>query len=303
VTADARFELRHLRTFIVVAERESFTRAADDLHIAQQAVSQQIRALESAVGVQLLDRGSRSVTPTPAGAVFLADAERVLAAADRAARRAKAAARGEVGSLRVAYTLTTVWETVPTLLARFSELWPELRVEPREVFGGDVERLLANDDCDLALAPATSYGEEYRQRAIRREALRVAVGEEHALAGRARVDVAELSEERFELWPRVMAPGFYDTVLGVCRAAGFEPSLDEHAAGNTVWGYIAGGRGIGLINGSLSKQLPPGIVLVDLSDPSPALTTEAVWHGGEAPPALARVLDVAEALAQEQGWR
>src|SRR5215510_5131189 len=100
-------ELRQLRTFAAVAQRRSFTRAADDLHIAQQAVSQQIKALERSLGVTLLRRTPRRVELTAEGELFLADCRRVLAAADRADRKAKAAARGEAGTLRLAYTLTT----------------------------------------------------------------------------------------------------------------------------------------------------------------------------------------------------
>ena len=117
---DPSFELRQLRTFAAVAERRSFTRAADDLHIAQQAVSQQIKALERSLGVTLLRRNSRRVELTAEGAVFLAECRRVLGAADRAARRVKAAAQGEAGTLRLAYTLTTVWDTIPNLLDRKS---------------------------------------------------------------------------------------------------------------------------------------------------------------------------------------
>src|SRR6516225_3628799 len=131
---DSGLELRHLRTFVAVAERRSFTSAAGDLHIAQQAVSQQIKALERSLGVTLLRRSSRHVELTAEGAVFLADCRRVLAAADRAARRARATARGEVGTLRLAYTLTTVWDTIPRLLARLTDVYPQVKVESREVF-------------------------------------------------------------------------------------------------------------------------------------------------------------------------
>ena len=105
-----------MRYFVAVAEHGNFTRAADELHVAQQAVSQQIRALEATLGVTLLRRSSRKVELTPAGAVFLADAKRVLAASDRATLQVRAAAHGEVGTLRLVYTLVTAFETTPSLL-------------------------------------------------------------------------------------------------------------------------------------------------------------------------------------------
>ena len=161
---DSGLELRRLRTFVAVADRGSFSRAADELHIAQQAVSQQIKALERSLGVTLLRRTPRRVELTAEGTVFLADCRRVLAAADRAARRVQAAARGEVGTLRLAYTLTTVWETIPRLLARLNQVYPRVKVEAREVFGADIPELLAAERYDLALAPMTSYPSGFHAR-------------------------------------------------------------------------------------------------------------------------------------------
>jgi DNA-binding transcriptional LysR family regulator len=110
----------------------------------------------------------------------------------------------------------------------------------------------------------TSYP-RFQTRTIRREPLRLALSETDPLGRCEHVELAALSDRRFELWPRDMAPGFYDTVLGTCHAAGFEPELAEQAAGNTVWGNLARGRGVALINDSLIEQLPRGITLVELA--------------------------------------
>ena len=301
VIADSDLNLRQLRTFAVVAEHRSFTSAADDLHIAQQAVSQQVKALERSLGVTLLHRSSRRVALTPEGTVFLVDCRRILSAADRAVRRVKAAARGEAGTLRLAYTLTTVWDTIPILLARLGELYPQLGVDAREVFGGDIPELLLGERYDLAIAPMTSYPRGFRHRTVRREPLRVALGDGHELADRSSIELAELRDQRFEIWPREMAPGFYDTVVGACRAAGFEPELDERAAGNTVWGYIARRRGVALINASLSEQLPRGIKLIEVVAPQATLTIDAVWSQAHVS-SVDRTLAAAAELAAARDW-
>jgi DNA-binding transcriptional LysR family regulator len=302
VSAQSDLELRQLRTFVKVAERRSFTRAADELHIAQQAVSQQIRSLERSLGVTLLRRSSRRVELTAEGKVFLVDSRRVLSAADRAARRVKGAARGEVGTLRLGYTLTTVWDTIPRLLARVADRHPQINVEAREVFGGDIPDLLRAETCDIALAPMTSCAHGFRRRIVRREPLCIALSESDPLAGHRKIELASLRDRRFEVWPREMAPGFYDTVVGACHDAGFEPVLDENAAGNTVWGYLARGRGVALINNSLIEQLPRGVALVELASPTTSITYEAVWHRDDLP-VIERVLEVAAELADAQDWR
>jgi DNA-binding transcriptional LysR family regulator len=296
-------DLRQMRYFVAVAEHGNFTRAADELHVAQQAVSQQIRALEATLAVTLLRRNSRRVELTPAGAVFLTDAKRLLAASDRAVRRAQAAARGEAGTLRLVYTLATAYETTPSLLELMSKLYPQLKVSAREVYGADVADLLLGGRCDLALAPMTSFPAGIRQRLVRREVLRLAVSARDPLADADEVELAALKDQRFEVWPRQMSPGYYDVVVGACRAAGFEPSLDERGAGATVWGYIAQGRGAGLVVSSLYEQLPPGIALVNLTAPRPTLAINAAWSDEVEHPTIDRFLDAAVSLAAERGWQ
>jgi DNA-binding transcriptional LysR family regulator len=295
-------DLRQMRYFTAVADRGSFTGAAQDLHVAQQAVSQQVKALEQLLGVTLLERSSRRVKLTPEGVVFLADCRRVLAGADRAARRVQAAARGEAGTLRLVYTLVSAFETVPVLLARLDKDYPLLKVAAREVFGCDVVALLRGGDCDLALAPLTSYPDDIRQRTIRREVVRVAVAERHRLVNGEQVELAALRDETLELWPHEMAPGYYDAVIAACHTAGFEPKIDQHGAGSTVWGYIAEGRGVGLVVSSLIEQLPRGIRLLDLAPPRPMLTVNAVWRQDHELPALERLFETAKQLAHEHHW-
>jgi DNA-binding transcriptional LysR family regulator len=295
-------EVRQMRYFTAVAEQGSFTGAARELHVTQQAVSQQVKALERVLGVTLLERTSHRVELTPEGVVFLADCRRVLAGADRAARRVQAVARGEAGTLRVVYTLVSAFETMPLLLERLETEYPLLKVDAREVFGSDVSSLLRDGECDLALAPLTSYPDDIRQRTIRREVVRVAVGEHHRLADREQIELASLRGEPLELWPHEMAPGYHDAIIAACRAAGFEPNVDQHGAGSTVWRYIAEGRGIGLVVSSLIEQLPREVTLVDLAPPRPMLTVNAVWRRDTELPAIDRFFETARTLAHERSW-
>jgi DNA-binding transcriptional LysR family regulator len=291
-----------MRYFTAVAERGSFTAAARELHVAQQAVSQQVKALELLLGVTLLDRSARRVKLTPEGEVFLADCRRVLVGADRAARRVQAAARGEAGTLHLVYTLVSAFETVPLILERLDRDYPLLKVDAREVFGCDLTALLREGNCDLALAPLTWYPEDIRQRTIRREVVRVAVGEHHRLADSEQIDLAGLRDETLELWPHEMSPGYYDAIVAACHTAGFEPTIDQHGAGSTVWRYIAEGRGFGLVVSSLIEQLPRGVRLVDLTPPRPMLTVNAVWRQDQDLLTVDRFFETAKQLANERHW-
>jgi DNA-binding transcriptional LysR family regulator len=130
----------------------------------------------------------------------------------------------------------------------------------------------------------------------------IAVAEDHQLAGRDQVELSELEGETFEVWPRQVAPGYYDVVVGACRSAGFEPPLTEDA-GATLWcRAIARGRGVGLAVSSMAAEMPAGITLVDLGPPRPTLAINAVWSEDSDATKVDRLLDAAAALAADHDW-
>jgi DNA-binding transcriptional LysR family regulator len=111
----------------------------------------------------------------------------------------------------------------------------QVKVEAREVFGADIPELLIAERYDLPLAPMTSCPDGFHTRAVRPEPLHLALSSTDPLARRNRIDLATLAGRLFETWPRNVPPGFYNTVVSACHTAGFEPRLNEQAAGNTVW--------------------------------------------------------------------
>ncbi len=143
-------ELRQLRSVEAVARHRHFTRAAEELHVAQSALSHQIRRLEDELGTPLFERTSRRVAPTEAGQAIAARARRVLAEVD--------AARGEVDELRgllrgrvwIGALLPAGELDVPGLLARFSQAYPGVEVSLREGIAADMLHYLATDELDAA---------------------------------------------------------------------------------------------------------------------------------------------------------
>src|ERR671937_1361974 len=112
-------ELRHLRTFVAVAELRHFARAASLCNLSQPAVSHQIALLEEEVGAKLLNRAARRVSLTVAGEVFLEEARRILGAVDRAHERMQEVARGAIGRIRLGATATPGLYLLPSLLATY----------------------------------------------------------------------------------------------------------------------------------------------------------------------------------------
>jgi LysR family transcriptional regulator, transcription activator of glutamate synthase operon len=145
-------ELRQLRYAEAVARHRHFTRAADELHVAQSALSHQVRRLEAELGMELFERTSRHVVPTDAGEAIAARARRILAEVEDA-REEIDELRGLVrGRVSIGALLPAGDIDVPRLLASFSEAYPGIEVALREGTAGTMRRLLAEDEVDAAFS-------------------------------------------------------------------------------------------------------------------------------------------------------
>lgn len=283
-------ELRQLRYFVAVAQARSFSRAAATEHISQQGLSQQVRAMEDLLGVQLLERTSRGVEVTPAGEVLLREGKRVIAAAERAVTQTAAAAAGRTGILRLGHTLATASDTVPHLVRRLADCSPRLQVAAMEYLARDLLPAIVRGEVDLGLAPSGDRGEDLDGRRIAEVPLVLAVAAADPLAALEEVAIAALADRTIHVWPRAIAPGYHDAVVAACTAAGVTPRLDTSAAGNSVWSRIAAGPGVGLIAAGQAPALPASIAVVPLAAPVPVMGIDLLWRADEPPAALGLVL-------------
>lgn len=176
-------ELRHIRYLLAVAEHGSFTRAAEELHISQPTLSQQVRQLERAVGVQLLDRSGRTVRPTDAGTAYLHHARRALrdlAAGERALGDVADLSRGV---LRLAMTPTFTAYLIGPLAALFHGRHPGIDLEAREMTQDQIEAALLADEVDLGIAFTGHHLPGIAGAGLFTESLSLVVGPPHPLAG------------------------------------------------------------------------------------------------------------------------
>ena len=268
-------ELRHLRYFVAVAEELHITRASERLGIQQPPLSQQIRALESELGVALFLRVPRGVVLTAAGEVFLEEARTVLEGAARGALRARLAARGQRGRLVVGITTSaTLHPVVPRILGEYSRQHPAVALDVREANAADLTEALGRGDLHAAFLRAVvarPTGIAFAE--LLREPLLVVLPEGHRLApaGRCRkaVGLGDLAAERFILVRRPAAPGIYAGVLSACRDAGFEPDVAAEVGRMlTAINLVAAGVGISLVPGSMRSIRLGGVCYVPLRAPA-----------------------------------
>jgi LysR family cyn operon transcriptional activator len=187
--------LRHIRYLAAVAEHQSFTRAAEALHVSQPTLSQQVKQLENSLNIQLLDRSGRTVRLTDAGETFLRYSRRALRELDAGTRAIHDVQDLSRGSLRLAMTPTFTAYLIGPLVERFGTRYPAITLSLQEMTQDRIEVALAEDALDLGIAFAEVRSSEIETQALFVETLGLAVGDNHPRAGqRAPMTLRDLEE-------------------------------------------------------------------------------------------------------------
>lgn len=257
-------ELRHLRYFVAVAESGSITEAARRLHIQQPPLGQQIRDLESELGVALFDRYPRRIALNSVGQRFLVDARDILARAQHACSQIRRFELGELGEVSVALTSSTsLHELTPRIMQRFRESFPmaDLRVE--ELPTTDALPAVAKGIVDVALL----YGDPGRHPDICCEVLdyeemvaAVPRGHLMALDRHRPLTLERLAVENMILYSGLNASETLNDVLVMFAQRGLRPHVsDEVGPIMAAINLVAGGRGITLVPASVRTVHPEAV--------------------------------------------
>jgi DNA-binding transcriptional LysR family regulator len=294
-------ELRRVRYFVAVAEELHFRRAAARLHLAQPALSQQIRKLELELGVDLFHRNKRSVALTQAGAIFLEEARRVLRYADEAARTARDAGRGAAGRLRLGHLADAVPAALPRAIASFATRHPAVEVCPETVLARRAIEDLRSGRLDIAVVslPAPTGGLQVVR--VGTERTIAALSRRHPLSGLDSIPLERLADERLVVLPRAVNPAFHDGFVAACRDEGFSPSLRETAEPkieNALLTIAAGGGLAVLPESAGERHRTDGIVFLPIDPPAPDTEVGFVARADTNEIAIEAFMRLAEELPQ-----
>jgi DNA-binding transcriptional LysR family regulator len=270
-------ELRHLRYFVAVAEELNFSRAAERLHMAQPPLSAAIRQLEQELGTELLLRTTREVRLTEAGRSFLDGARRTLAELDRARSDVQRAAAGQLGQLRIGFSWSARFETLPAIGRAFRLSHPGVSLLTEEMWNARMLPALGSGAIDSAVSLCPEVAGEFSYETVRSEPVIALMGQSHPLAGARSIDLKDLANERFLLFPRELAPRLHDFMVGLCRRAGFEPVAGGESFHSGWELQILGDPGVvALAPASAALELPDRMAAAFVDDPPDQLETAIV---------------------------
>jgi DNA-binding transcriptional LysR family regulator len=269
-------ELRHLRYFIAVAEEGHITRAAERLGMQQPPLSQQIRALERELDVQLLRRKPRGVELTEAGRALLEDARSILAHIDHAFATTRRTSRGEQGRIAVGFTSSAPFHPfVPRVIRAFRESFPLVSLTLEESGTTELIDDLRNERVDAAfIRTPVADPMGLTVNPLLEETMLVALPSTHPMAQGDAVDdpavsLSALAAETFVIYRRRSGPGLYDAIFAACHAAGFSPLVAQEAPRIvSTLNLVAAGLGIAVVPASLQRMQMDGVVYRRLSGPA-----------------------------------
>jgi DNA-binding transcriptional LysR family regulator len=293
-------DLRQLRYFVAVAEERHFGRAAARLHMAQPPLSAQIRTLEHDLGVQLLRRTTRRVELTEAGAAYLQRARAILLAADEAGHEARRVAAGSVGRLALGCVGSATYSMLPTLARGLSAELPHVDFAFRgEMLVPDQILGLRSGEIDLALLRPPVADTSIMVEVLRRERLVAALPGDHRFAGRRRIAAKNLRGEPLIVHSGRRDSVMFETVLRLCRSAGFEPTIrHEVDETSTLVTLVAGGLGVAVVPEPVTALALRGVVYLPLSDIDAATELAVAYLADRTEPHLRRAIDVVRALVR-----
>jgi DNA-binding transcriptional LysR family regulator len=287
------FSSGRLSCFIAVAEELHFGRAAERLHMTQPPLSRQIQQLEGELGVQLIDRTTRSVTLTPAGVAFLPDARRILQLAEGAAMTVRRVPAGDLGTVVVGFTAASAHVVLPLLLEEAREKLPDVKLELREMVTSVQLESLLNGELDLGMARPPVKRPGLVSRPLLHEQLIAALPMGHPLADLGRqLTLNDLDGEDVIMYSPVQARYFNQLLISTFTIAGATPRYVQYVTQvHTMLVLVRSQIGIALVPASAATLHPEGVVFRSIGAfRERPVELDAVWRGDSTNPALLRLL-------------
>ena len=288
-------ELRRLKYMSVLAEELHFGRAAVRLGIAQPALTQQIRALERELGVELFHRTKRSVKLSVAGRVTLNEAIRTLQQAEKTVLVARQAGRGELGHIEIGYVGSAIFTGVLSkAISRFREANPLVEFRLNEI--GIVQQLddVSSSRLDLGILrlPVKSLPPDLAIVSLHREPIILAIPRGHRLARQKSVTLEALKSEPFVAVQIQEGSGFNAQVAQICVKGGLSPQITQRAGQFTALaGLVAGGLGVAFVPDSLRHLQIADVVYRPLANINQYSDLAMVYRKSERAPAVIAFVD------------
>lgn len=302
VHSSSAMELRHLRSFLVVAETLNVSRAAERLHLSQPALSRQIQDLEQDMGVSLFSREKGRVALTDAGRALVEHARELLARSDNITSHVQAIARGECATVDVGYAPSLAAELLPMVLERLGQSHPSLTLRMHDLSSDEMNSGLKGGTLHLAYTAGAGVLQESGlvKETLVSYPIRIALSRGHPLASRKSLALSDLSQTTLLGYARHAYPEYLPWVLETLSTAGVHPrQIEEFDSFSSLLLRLESGAGVALVSSSFACHSADRLVFLPLNPELPPFDLVMCWRRGRESAALRTVREVSAACGHE----
>ena len=249
-------DIQTLRNFIKLADTLHFTKASQQVFMAQPALSRQIKQLEQSIGAQLFKRDKRNVSLTKAGVYFRQAAQQTVDQLNYAVSRAKQIHNGEAGEIKIGYTHSIVHSVLPQIIKEIRAEFPDVKTVLREMNNPEQYRDIAEHKLDIGFATNPIVPENLKSKVFFEDVFVVVLPENHRLFNEKITGFSALANETFILPHEIEGSDYVYTVESICLDAGFFPNVVHHTSSvSSALRLVEAGLGVTIEpKGSLSGQ-------------------------------------------------
>ncbi|MCP8687189.1 LysR family transcriptional regulator [Marinobacterium sedimentorum] len=289
MSINVRFDLRHLKAFMAVAELLHFKKAAEALFITQPALSRLIKNLENEVKAELFARTTRQVALTEAGRLLQDECRLAFSHIERGVHLAQRAAEGDIGHITIAYNDFSINGNLPRILEAFKEKFPQVAVELSYIPSHLQHEALRDCQIDIGFLIGPSEDDCIESLLVDREKTVVILPVKHPLAQRKTIRLKELADEKFIIGSEGGWQAFRAHIFTICQKAGFIPQIIQEAStSNGIFGLVAANMGISLYAECVKNFTRRDIVVVPLEEDQSIIETVAAWNTAYESPSARR---------------
>lgn len=238
-------DIQTLKNFITLTETLHFTKASEEVLMAQPALSRQIKQLEQTIGAELFKRNKRNVSLTKAGSYFKQAAQQTIDQLNYAINRTKQIHNGVAGEIKIGYTHSIVQTILPRIIKEIRVEFPEVKTILREMNNNEQYKDLTEHKIDIGFATNPIVPPNLKSKIFFEDFFAVVLPENHPLPGKKIRDFSAFANETFILPHEVEGSGYVRTVESICLDAGFVPNVVHHTSSvNSAFRLVEAGLGI-----------------------------------------------------------
>jgi len=268
-----------LKNFIKLANTLHFTKASEEVFMAQPALSRQIKQLEETIGAKLFKRNKRNVSLTRAGLYFKQAAQQTVDQLNYAINRAKQIHNGEAGEIKIGYTHSIVQTILPGIIKEIRSQFPDVKTILREMNNNEQYRDLTEQKIDIGFATNPIVPENLKSKVFFEDVFVVVLPEDHHLLKQKPMNFSAFANETFILPHEIEGSDYVHTVESICFDAGFLPNVVHHTSSvSSALRLVEAGLGVTIEpKGSLSGQ-NLAIKYIELNNIPQKVQSTILWN-------------------------